>query len=313
MYIFGEHGIFLKDFSVLPINSNEVKSIIEPYVSGHPCFGHDLHISRLIILDLLNKEIINTNDTIIITKERQFLYDNIFKNVITFNEFVEKINSNEIVFNEKEVIFLPKIVWDFFKGNLTHNNNSLYTNFNYNIFNSEYWNKKLENNILNINKYPINENLNNLIENKFILFIIRTKEEEDLCMEHCNQLKLIKDKINNKYKIILYCLKDSRIDEIISKDLYDYKIKNIHEFITLIMNDNCLYLIGEISGLLESSYYYHGKNLTILEYSSFYKGDKLVKKNLFKENIFAVWNQKYIEPINYKKFINFDEVINNII
>ena len=311
MYIFGEHGIFLKDFEKIPINNDEVRNLIQPYSFEHPCFGHDLHITRLIILDLLNKGIINSNDTIIMTKERQFLYDNIFKNIITFNEFVEKLNSNEIIFNEKEVIFLPTIVWDFFYNKLHGNNNLLKNNFNYDICNSEYWNDKLVNNILNIRKYNINEELNKLIENKFIIFVIRTKTENDLCMEHLNQLKLIREKTNNKYKVILFCLKDSKIDEIISKNLYDFKIKNIHEFITLIMNDNCFYLLGEISGLLESSYYYHGKNLTILEYVNYYTLQKTLDY-AFKDSIFTRWNAKYIEPIKFQQFLTFENALNYI-
>lgn len=315
MYIFGEHGIFLKDFSVLQINSENVRNFIQPYTFEHPCFGHDLHITRLIIFDLLNKEIINSNDTIIITKERQFLYDNIFKNVITFNEFVEKLNSNEVIFNGNEVIFLPILVGNFFNNKLDINNNILKKNFNYDINNSEYWNEKLVNKILNIKKYNTSEELNKLIENKFIVFVIRTKTENDLCIEHLNQLKLIREKTNNKYKVILFCLKDSKIDEIINKDLYDFKIKNIHEFITLIINDNCFYLLGEISGLIESSYYYHGKNLKILEYVNVNHYNFPKKKTFnyaFRDNILARWNAKYIEPINFQQFVTFEEALISI-
>lgn len=313
MYIFGEHGIFLKDFKKIPINNDEVRNLIQPYVYGHPCLGHDLHLTRIIILDLLNKEKINSNDTIIVTKDRQFMYENIFKNIITYNEFVEKLNSNEIIFNEKELIFFPPIISDLLSSRLKPTNNSLYKNFNYDIDNSEYWNDKLVNNILNIRKYNINEELNKLIENKFIIFIIRTKTENDLCMEHLNQLKLIREKTNNKYKVILFCLKDSKIDEIISKDLYDFKIKNIQEYITLITHENCYFLLGEISGLVEISYYYHGPNLKILEYRGEYYKEENYFKNTFKNTIFQNWNGKFIEPINHKILKNFDEALNNIV
>ena len=52
--------------------------------------GHEIHITRFILLDLLQKNKI-TNDSVIVTvyKDRKFLYENLFQHVIDWDEFIK--------------------------------------------------------------------------------------------------------------------------------------------------------------------------------------------------------------------------------
>ena len=67
--------------------------------SGNNALGHELHISRFILCDMLNRSIINKSDTIVtVNADRFFLYSLLFNNVITFTDFINKnINESNIL------------------------------------------------------------------------------------------------------------------------------------------------------------------------------------------------------------------------
>uniref|UniRef100_A0A6C0LFI7 Uncharacterized protein n=1 Tax=viral metagenome TaxID=1070528 RepID=A0A6C0LFI7_9ZZZZ len=313
---------------------------------SHFCFGHDLHIGRIIILDLLNKNIIDNKITLIVKKDRQFLYNKIFDSVITFDEFISS-NMHLDILTYKDIIFMPKIQEDLLYNR--HNTDLLY--LNYDVYNNSYWNENMITQITNIKSYIIEDNLSQLInDNNFIIFIIRSHKDFDLnkYLVYFNKIKI---KCENKYKIILY------IQNINYKKYFnsEYIIDNLELYITLLNHKNCKYLIGETSGGFEIGYYYHNCNLTLLEFKEHYsryneesikqiimKQSKYLERtddvnnnidnnaiihfnitdalyyknddeiNNFKNNIMARWNSKYIYPLNYYYSIDFDKLINII-
>jgi hypothetical protein len=304
-YIFADHGIDTKTYSGANINDVNIQSILSPYVNNHFCLGHDLHISRIIVFDLLNKNIINNNDTLIVTKDRQVFYNNLFKNIITFTEFIEKVNNNEIHINN--FIFLPSVVNDLLYGRP----NTELMKFNYNINNNDYWNDKMIENITTFNKCIFNNELNNIIKNKFIIFIIRSFDNIDIDSTYHNYIYNLRQHTLTKYKLILYCYKDIQFN----KEHYDYIINNISEYMSLLIHTNCYFVIGEMSGLLEVSYFHHNNNLQILEFVNItYKKplDYNLCNNTFKHSIMSNWNNKYIEPITHKLFENFKNILETI-
>ena len=59
--------------------------------------GHEIHISRYLLYDLLQKNIIDNNVNIVtISKDRFFLYNNIFTNIHEWNDYKNNINKNNI-------------------------------------------------------------------------------------------------------------------------------------------------------------------------------------------------------------------------
>lgn len=68
--------------------------------------GHELHVSRIILLDLLCKGLIDANNVEIYTqRDRVFLYNQIFPNVFSFDQLSEK--------SSDEVIDLTNYMWRF--------------------------------------------------------------------------------------------------------------------------------------------------------------------------------------------------------
>lgn len=308
MYIFADHGIDKKSYSSVNIQDKYIQSIILPYVYDHFCLGHDLHISRIIVFDLLNKNIINNNDTLIVTKDRQEFYNNLFKNIITFTEFIEKINNNEISIDINNFIFLPSVVTDLLYGR----SNTELMRINYNVHNNDYWNDKMIKNITTFNKCIFNEELNRIIKDKFIIFIIRSFDHLHIDSNYHNYIYNLRQNTLTKYKLILYCYKDIEFN----KENYDYIINNVSEYMSLLTDSNCYFVIGEMSGLLEVSYFHHNNNLQILEFlNNTYNKPLdyiLFNNNTFKNSIMSNWNNKYIEPINHKLFENFKNILETI-
>lgn len=59
--------------------------------------GHEIHILRVIIFDLLCKGLISQNDIIITMKDRKFFYEKIFSNTSSIEEARTKDFSHRIV------------------------------------------------------------------------------------------------------------------------------------------------------------------------------------------------------------------------
>ena len=75
--------------------------------SGFCALGHEIHLGRFILLDMLDKKYINTNDVIVTSNiDRFFLYSKIFKNIISYDEYSRNGNIKE----ENKILVWPFVV-----------------------------------------------------------------------------------------------------------------------------------------------------------------------------------------------------------
>lgn len=56
-------------------------------VGVSPCLGHELHWTRCILIDLLCKKLVTTEDIIVTINDRKVFYDGIFKNTLNVQEY----------------------------------------------------------------------------------------------------------------------------------------------------------------------------------------------------------------------------------
>tara|TARA_Y100000389_G_C17471290_1_gene531388 strand:- start:7360 stop:8385 length:1026 start_codon:yes stop_codon:yes gene_type:complete len=315
MFVFADHGINEKLFLSVETHINEflrnkIKDSSQKIIHPHTCFGHDLHISRIIVFDMLNNEIINNRDVLIVDDDRQFLYNQTFPNVINFKNFILKYQ-NKV--NDNNLVFLPHVVEDLL---YCRTNNSL-MKYNYDVYNELYWNNKLIEKIKNISKFKLDVNFQNMVEkDKFIIFIVRSFNHREIDIQYVDYIKKLMD-VRQDFKVILFCAYPGNL-----QIKGDYIINNIQELSTLLLCNNCTYLIGETSGLLEMSYYYHHDDLNIFQFPGEYKllpalntnNKKNYQENWlglddFKKNIASNWGKKHISPIKHYFFFKFDDII----
>jgi hypothetical protein len=308
MYIFADHGINRNEYNrVASLVSEEMYNIIKNNIYDHFCFGHDIHLSRLIIFDMLNKNIITNKETLIVTKDRQFLYSSIFENVITFEEFIYSLQKDNIYLNIDNFIFLPRVVGDL----LSYVKTTELLYYNYDVYNATYWNCEMEKKITTLNNIEIEKDLQEITkDDNFIIFVIRSFPGTGHIVDEKYKMYLekLREMTVGKFKLIVFCQENIEID----KEIYDFKINKIKDLACLLLLDNCIYFIGEISGLMEFSYYHHGSNLTILEFHNNCHNkynDALFKNDRFKNNLMEMWNEKYIHPINHKLCSDFNDVL----
>jgi hypothetical protein len=131
----------------------------EKYHSGFSALGHEIHLSRYILCDMLNKNFITKNDTIVtLNIDRKFLYSNLFENIISCDEFINDTNEKKIIqlwpFSVSITQELSNFYIDEFKKNTDYpiedilfnnkmeNNNHLLKNIDY---------EKIEDNLINKN------------------------------------------------------------------------------------------------------------------------------------------------------------------
>lgn len=323
MIIFAGEGIDESEYNNIAFKKEKFifKQIVKDiynndynYIYSHACFGHELHVTRIIIFDMLNKNIIDKDSTIICTNERQFLFNAIFEKVINIETFFKQ--QLFLNLNKDNFLFMPSIVFEIL--HLGKSNHANLIHFNYDIHNNDYWNKEMIDKILCLKPYKTIETIQNITKNNFVLFVIRSHSKvNNVDYKIC--LNKIKEKFIG-YKILVYS----------QTILFDYNvdcvIQNMQDYLYCLQHENCFYIIGETSGGLELSYYYHGKNATLLEfggnygfgqfpnrqtkidvgYADFYKEESV--HNNFTKSIMAVWNNKFIYPFKCH-YLKFDELL----
>ena len=180
--------------------------------TGENALGHEIHLTRYILYDMLQKNVFDNNVNIVtISKDRFFLYSNIFTKIHEWNDYKKKQTIN----NNIKVIDLTK----YSSGlNLQH------------TFDNFERTSKFVDYINNINTINLNENkkYKSIIENDFIVVHYRfSMVNSDTKITHNgntqNLLKII-DKIrtHTNKDIVIFCSKLP--DEKVQKDL---ECKNI--------------------------------------------------------------------------------------
>lgn len=315
-YIFADHGIEKYKKS----KNDWLNELFKKHIYNHFCLGHDLHLSRILVFHLLNAGSITEDDMLIVKYDRQFLYNNTFNNIITFDIFVDLINlDSSIKINNNNFLFLPDVVHCILYRKEC---SSIMTN-TYKL-NTPYWNETLIQQLANVKKYTFTTNLLTLLDNKFIVFIIRSHNNLNIqkYVDYNNKMNIICSQLG--YKLILFVEKLNLNQHFTC----DYILNNLEEYANVIKHLNCKYLIGETSGGLEMGLYFHNDIITILEFAGHYTKHDILNfdirnKDFYKENhklnLFTksitksdTWNFKLIYPLKYYYNENFDDVINQI-
>ena len=100
-----------------------MNKIILVYNQNEKPLGHEIHRSRIILLDLLCKNYINCTDYVVTSHDRKFLYDKIFINVIENHEYDEMDKTNFTIIDLRPYAELEKIPELLsINYNLRHNN-----------------------------------------------------------------------------------------------------------------------------------------------------------------------------------------------
>ena len=183
------------------------------------CLGDELNLHRNCLLDLLYKNHITNNVIIYCYKDRQFLYENIFPNLIVKEECnlenvveysLKKFGKYCSVINLYDVLLWPATAWDSCGGykNLIHVNIEIMkdnvfgykkTNY-YNELNYEEGFKKIVTNINYLSELPT------FNKEKYIVFHQRVKEDGMWDQNDINLNEIIK--LQDKYNIVIFSQKD---------------------------------------------------------------------------------------------------------
>jgi len=284
------------------------KKVSVHHHTGENALGHELHLSRYILYDMLQKNVIDNNVNIVtISKDRFFLYSNIFTKLHEWNDYIKKKTIN----NNIKVIDLTQ----YSSGlNLKH----MYDNFERTSKFVDYINNI---NIINLNE---NEKYKSIIENNFIVVHYRFRMvNSDTKVTHNgntqNLLKII-DKIRkhtNNY-IVIFCSKLP--DEKVQKDLESKSIVVIDDlqyYASFLSNKKCKLLISEWSGGGQlSQYCFDGK---IIYYFDYYPSndyelnfDSYQKTANVPDNIFNCWDFKTTRNNEREYYKTFESMINDL-
>ena len=278
--------------------------------TGENALGHEIHLTRYILYDMLQKNVIDNNVNIVtISKDRFFLYSNIFTKIHEWNDYKKKQTIN----NNIKVIDLTK----YSSGlNLQH------------TFDNFERTSKFVDYINNINTINLNENIKykSIIENDFIVVHYRfSMVNSDTKITHNgntqNLLKII-DKIrkHTNNDIVIFCSKLP--DEKVQKDLECKNIviiDNLQYYASFLSNKKCKLLISEWSGGGQlSQYCFDGK---IIYYFDFYPSldyelnfDSYQKTANVPNNIFKFncWDFKTTRNNEREYYKTFDLMINDL-
>lgn len=287
------HGKIEKRTYIDNYNTNKIVILNDNIYSGYTsCIGHEIHINRFILIDLLLQNIIDINTIIVIKNEdRKFLYDSIFNNVIFYDNYK--------TFNIKNYIIIDLLIYLSTTYNiLTHNLKSLNFSFNTNYLNDKNFIDNINKFNFNIVNYSLNNNYYTFSKDKFIL--IHSRYNNNDYIKIIEKIRLL----NNNMNIVVF-KKDIIFDNIQNV----YYINNLQLYCKLLNNNNCILFISEWSGGGQlSQYCYNGK---IMYYFSFYSSLDYVKNYLIyqeksKTNYLNCWDFKTTTKciIEYYKTIN---------
>lgn len=227
--------------------------------------GHEIHISRVIIFDLLCKGLISQNDTIIAMKDRKFFYKKIFSNTLSIEEAKTKDFSHCTVLDISP-----------YSSTLLFDTIPILKQLNYDYLNSNYKTPEFIEKCKQFNFYSIDKIKNkfgyNFIDtNKFIL--IHHRYGADLVHLHT-----IINKINEEYFIVVFNNKPEFLKNNIIRE-NTYFTNNLKLYASLMNLQNCVLFISEWSGGGQlAQYCYNG---IILYYYLHYADPVIYNRNLF--------------------------------
>ena len=277
---------------VLPLHGNLTKRY------GKMCLGHEIHMTRYVIFDMLLQNRISIDDIIVTLKDRKFLYTKIFKNCISSEEFTEM----ELDEKNYNIINLHLIT-----GSDIHvNYSSILENFQHQTF-KQFYTPEF--------KYLLNN---------IDYCITGYEEDKDYIIIHhrydCNINMLLKiiDKINNSMNvnIIIFNNNISYLKENMNNINNIIFIDNLQIYASYLNSNKCKLFISEWSGGGQLSHYcYDGKIMYYFnQYSDIhYVGqEKNFAKLSMETDMFQHWDFKHSRNIDICLFCTADDILNNI-
>jgi len=245
--------------------------------------GHEIHMTRFILFDLLEKNIIDLNSTIVnISEDRFFLYNKLFKNMITYDNYHNNHKNKENI-----------VTIDLTKS-MHLSNDAIVEVIDYNLNLFERTDKFI-NYINDIDFYDlINHSCySDIINEKFIVIHWRTniiglsKDKIESLLRIINKLKE-----NFDLKIVIFSVENININ---LENVY--VINNLQLYASFLNNKNCDLFISEWSGGGQLSQYccnskiiYFFDDYPSLDYEMHYENYQNYAN--LKNNIFNYWDFK---------------------
>ena len=277
-----------KKYIVLSIQSNSH--------DAYSALGHEIHISRFILYDLLQNNFIN-NECIIVTlsSDRFFLYSNTFKNLLTWQEY-----KNNVVIDDEIIDLCYYSVW-FTKDNVIDYFKKI--NYSFDMFEKT---DRLAKYICDINYVDLTDYFN-IINQNYILIHRRFTSKSNNINQIINTLKKF-----YKCPIVIFATDAQNIDQ---ENIV--VINNLQLFASFLNNPKCKLLISEWSGGGQLSQYCFNK--TILYYFDNYpSNDYELRYEEYQElanqqkNIFICWDFKTTTSCIRKYYKTLDELVTNL-
>jgi len=282
-----------------PFIRDRLKNIILTSREQHSdCLGHELHITRCVVIDMLLQNYIHKDDIIVVrNKDRKFLYEKMFDTVLEFNELILIHNGNKFnVINLTAVGVEP---------NAIVRKEVIIPNFQ---CSENYYTDNFKNNLLKINYYS---NAILLVNKDFV--VIHHRFNSDLVELHKTCEKLL-----NLYGDIHIIIFNNNIN-FLSNNLRHKNlvfIDNLQLYASYLNHEKCKLFISEWSGGGQlSQYCYSG---TILYYFNHYKSyeylnkiDELTKKAI-STTYHESWDFKNPNNSSIKMYENLDSLLNNL-
>jgi len=210
-------------------------SSLNNYGNARGCLGHEIHITRHIIIDMLLQNFINKHDIIIVgNNDKKFLYNLLFENVLTCDEFNWKLYNH--------------IDLTMFTLNATSNDD--YKKFNIITPSKPYLTDEFKKKVLSIEYCYVQ------CDEKFVLIHHRFDDQ-------IVNLKCICKKIKEVYGTIKIIVFNNEIEKLEPLENTVF-IKNLQTYASYLHHPNCILFISEWSGGGQlSQYCYSGKILYV--------------------------------------------------
>jgi hypothetical protein len=262
-------------------------------IIGYDCIirantiGHEIHITRPILLFLLSNKLISEDDTIVTkNNERFFFYSEIFKNIIQYDD-LPKINEDQILdITHMNALFEEKL------------------NFNFKIKLEETFPilKKIRINEIEIRTNIFNELMRkikyvdiNIFDTDYVVFHHRETNYGSVDIQE--SIKIINNiSLNHPdLNIVIFTITEPFLFSF-NSDKIKF-VKRIDTYASYINNEKCIAVISPFSGGGQLTQYCHNKKIYYYETIGGYE----MHKNL--EDIFKTANEKnnMYSYFDYKK------------
>ena len=263
------------------------------------CLGHEIHMSRILLIDMLIQNKISTQDTIVTLNDRIFLYKNIFHSCITYQEY-KKMNIQE--YNIINLIYITGTIFPVQANNIL--------NF--------YGHKTLDKFYTPITKQLLNNidycNID-MFDNKDYI-IIHHRYDCDINILFKILSKINETRVNIHIVIFNNNLEDLKKQTTIKQYTNLFFIDNLQVYASYLNHPKCKLLISEFSGGGQLSHYcYDGIVMyyfyTYNDYSHIGNETKFLNASM-ETDMFQYWDFKNTRNIKILFFYNSDNLLENL-